>query len=305
MVYSNKFVLCLLVNGRVQKDRKNGTVELPFGTEYALRLRNKHNRRALAKIFIDGENVSGPGYIIGARDFVDIQRHHDKDRAFKFVDLDSEEAYDAGKNGPNEDKEKGLIEVRFHLEKERDWDYHQPVTPIPMPRPRPPYRDPYEPWIKPLWHGDITSTGSTEGDSYKHSMGAQNMSLGDQPASHMDCSLSASAGGVKRGKSPKKIRAARHNAPSKRDLAKQAARSMESLEDGCTVEGNQTGQSFREVYFEEERDYVTCTLYLQGYHSDDPVYVHEQKTDARYCDNCGAKKSKKKAKFCSNCGTKF
>lgn len=119
MVYSNNFVLCVLLNGKPQKELANGQVKLPFDTEYALRLRNRNNRRAVVMIYIDGENVSGGGYVVNANDYVDIKRHENVDRAFKFVSLDSEDAIDYGKNGPNDDKVKGTIEARFYLEKEK------------------------------------------------------------------------------------------------------------------------------------------------------------------------------------------
>ena len=117
MVYSNKFVMCLLIDGKIQKELENGMVFVPFGSEYSLRFRNKNNKRAVVKFTIDVENASGGGYIIGPNSFVDIHRFAHKDCSFKFVSLDSEEAFDYGKNGPNLDKTKGLIEARFYLEK--------------------------------------------------------------------------------------------------------------------------------------------------------------------------------------------
>jgi ribosomal protein L40E len=119
MAYSNKFVVCVLVNGQIQKEKSNNVVSINFGDEYSLRFRNKNSQRAVVKFYLDGENVSGNGYVVPANDFVDIERHHDKDRRFKFVELESEEAYDAGKNGPNVDGSKGLLEARFYLEKKR------------------------------------------------------------------------------------------------------------------------------------------------------------------------------------------
>lgn len=124
MVYSNKFVMCVLVNGTPQSELANGTVLLPFNTEYVLRFRNKNNRRAVVKIAIDGENVSENGFIVPANDFVDIKRPANKDAAFKFVSLDSADAIDHGKNGPNPEKIKGTIEARFYLEKERRVSLH-------------------------------------------------------------------------------------------------------------------------------------------------------------------------------------
>lgn len=110
--------MCVLHKEKPQQELANGVVKLPFGSEYALRFRNKNNRRAVVKFFIDGENVSGPGYIVNANSYVDIKRHFEVDRSFKFVSLESPEAIDFGKNGPNKDKTKGVIEARFYLEKE-------------------------------------------------------------------------------------------------------------------------------------------------------------------------------------------
>ena len=118
-MYSNKFVLSVICDGQIVKELDNGQVNIPFGSEYTLRLRNRNNRRALAKISIDGENVSGGGIIIAANSFVDIERSVDVARKFKFVALDSAEAQDYGKNGPNPNKTKGTITVDFALEYER------------------------------------------------------------------------------------------------------------------------------------------------------------------------------------------
>ena len=119
MVYSGGFVICILVNGQVQEERSDGIVIVPEGTEYAIRLRNKNTRRAVGRIFIDNENVSDGGYVINAHGYVDIYRFANKDEAFKVAGLNSPEAVDAGKNGPN-DGTKGVVEVRFQLEKERE-----------------------------------------------------------------------------------------------------------------------------------------------------------------------------------------
>jgi len=296
MVYSSKFVICLLINGKIQKDRKNGTVVIPFGSEYAIRLRNKHKRRAVAKIYIDGENVSGGGYVVPANDYVDIERHNNKDRAFKFVDLDSEEAYDAGKNGDNDDKEKGTIEVHFFLEEERQWDYVQPVIPvIPVTPVKPPYNP--SPWYKQQpWYTDgtwntcdhsVESPVNYGGGTMSSNMpSSSNMSLN---ADSMECSASTFKSATRRGMS--------HSVPPA---------PSENLEDGCTVEGNNTGQKFTSTWINTESHAVILKLFLQGYQTDDPVYVHEKKkTEIKYCENCGAKRKGKKAKFCSNCGHKF
>lgn len=108
MVYSSRFVVCVLVNGQPAKERADGVVPIPFGSEYVLRFRNKNNRRAVVKFTIDGENVSGNGYIVPAHSAIDIKRHSEVDRAFKFVDLESGEAIDYGKMDLIQREIKGL-----------------------------------------------------------------------------------------------------------------------------------------------------------------------------------------------------
>ncbi len=116
MMYQGKFVLTILVDNKVQKD-KDGKVQLPFGAQYGVRLRNKHDRRAVCKLSIDGENVSEGGFIIPANDFVDILTASQKDAAFLFTSIDSEAAYDHGKNELPTSL-RGEVRAEFALERE-------------------------------------------------------------------------------------------------------------------------------------------------------------------------------------------
>jgi len=230
-MYSNKFVACVLIDGRPAKEFANGTVNLPFGTEYSLRFRNKHNRRAVVKIFLDGANVSETGYVIPARGSVDIHRHALEDRAFKFVSLDSEEAIDHGKNGPNNDKKKGLVEARFYLEKkpskvvEKHHHHHYPPNP-------------WKPW-GPYW-GPIYGSGGTIGSSYT-------------------CNTSNTASTEPRKKSI--LRSCGFPGHTFTDMGDE----LLDLEDGCTVEGGSTGQMFATVYVDLETTFTSVKLFLQGF----------------------------------------
>lgn len=116
MMYSNKFVVSVLVNGQVIKEFENGEVQIPFNCEYSLRFRNKHDRRAVVKLFIDGEEQTKGGYIIPARSYRDIERNSYSPAKFKFVDLQSVEAQDHGKDQHNLENKMGVIEARFYLE---------------------------------------------------------------------------------------------------------------------------------------------------------------------------------------------
>lgn len=269
MVYSNRFVACVLVKGQPVKELSNGEVHIPFDSEYALRLRNKNDRRAVVKIYIDGENVSGGGYVIPANDFIDIKRHHDKDRAFKFVSLDSPDAVDHGKNGPNPDKQKGLIEARFYLEKERKYT-PPPVYPIYREEHHHHhhhhhhehirYRKPTPIWPQPLWT-DVTPTtyGSgvwCGGDSKGMTSNGMNAmrSCGDQPdMTSLEFACSAD---------------------QDKDMWPELSNPCQSkestpIQDGCTVEGYSTGQNFYTTHVELEDTYTTLKIFLRGFHGNE------------------------------------
>lgn len=238
MVYSNKFVMCVLVNGTPCEELANGTVKVPFNTEYVLRFRNKNNRRAVVKVSIDGENISETGFIIPANSHIDIKRPTDKDAAFKFVSLDSSDAIDHGKNGSNDDKVKGTIEAKFYLEKElsikdiyvakyptayRTMSFHKSndlssvfgtascLLPVPTGNK---YRE-------PLSHSSNTSV----------LRGISCQSASNQPESSIDSSLGNGS----------------------------------ILKDGCTVEGNTTGQNFRHSHIDCEDTFTTLKVFLQGF----------------------------------------
>lgn len=254
-MYSNKFVLCVLVNGHPAKELANGVVKIPFG-EYALRFRNKHDRRAVVKITIDGENVGGEGYIIPANSYVDIERWADKPVKFKFVALDSEEAIDFGKNGPNEDKVKGTIEARFYLEKEAPKVFYNP--PIEhhyhhhhYPKPNPPI------WYTTLGGSYGSSPTWTTNDNLK-SCSTSSVRKSSMARTHLSDAASH-------------VASCSDNTASLGFCGLSDAiptNSSTPVMDGCTVEGNYSSQSFRSVWFDAETDYVSLKVFLQGFDDD-------------------------------------
>lgn len=292
MVYSNKFVMCVLLDGVPQQELANGVVKLPFGAEYHLRFRNKNDRRAVVKIYVDGENVSGNGYIIPANDHIDIKRHHDKDRAFKFVELDSPEAVDAGKNGPNADKTKGVIEARFYLEKEQTYKpypmpykyeehhhhhHHYPPSPPPAPWPVRPY---------PIWCGASpqNTMGTAEYKGFESSLSDSGDTTTDFDPLERSVKLTASntksrgpsaglAGGMMYRRKITTQDATKTCAPAS-ESANYTCDSIPVLKDGCTVEGGSTGQRFSQQYINTEETYTTLKVFLQGY-EDEHVEVAE------------------------------
>ena len=271
--------MCLLLNNIPQPEKANGVIEIPFNSAYVLRFTNKHNRRAVVKIYIDGENVSGGGYIIDAHSSINIKRHSDVDKAFQFVNLDSKAAKRAGKNGPNTNKSKGVIEARFYLEQDQvqtpppvkkcipiiypDRQYHpykQPTHPWVDP-----YKTPYEPY-QPIWCRSIN----------------RNISSNSVNLSSTVCDFDDSSYSIQNKHTTK-------------------------LSDGCTVKGSSTGQSFISSNIDIKDTYTSIKLFLQGYESTEKTSVYTEKVNSKYkyCDNCGAKAKKNSSNFCSICGYKF
>lgn len=216
--------MCVLVNGTPQEELANGVVKLPFGTEYVLRFRNKNNRRAVVKISLDGENISENGFIVPPNDFIDIKRPANKDAAFKFVSLDSPDAIDHGKNGPNHEKIKGTIEAKFYLEKEQQVSL-QAI-----------YRNTYPTWTK-------------NNDVYKKHLYEQPHAYQPSVFGVARCIAGANA----------KYQAL--------NIDPQVSCPSESspLKDGCTVEGNMTGQYFSTSCIDCEETYTTLKIFLQGF----------------------------------------
>lgn len=259
-MYSNNFVICVTVNNKPQKELPNGVVELTYGSEYSLRFRNKNNKRALVQFFIDGENVSGNGYIIPANDVIEIERFANVSNKFKFVPLDSDESIDYGKNG-KQDGYKGLIEAKFFLEKEASIPYipvpyapyvpYEPYRPSPWRRPNPmfPYYGPYGPYGP-----DHRNTGSIYG-----APGNLNYPRGTS---------------AKVGATSKLNQHVDEDCLYTCDCA---------VNDGVTVEGSGSNQSFNPYYFDYDRSNPTILkIFLQGY--DNEKYLKKSQLESQIKD---------------------
>ena len=236
------------------KELANGSVPIPFG-EYTIRLRNKHNRRAVCKVSIDGENISGEGFIIGANSFIDIERPIDVDRKFKFVSLDSEDAYNHGKNGPNHDKIKGVISADFSLEREKQ--YLNISVPIVT---KTPYRP--DPYNYLYWYHRNQPIGcSLSGRGLK----SESLNLGEVDTygpMMTKCSFQSQVDGGELMSSGVNLAGSLNNMSATYDSC---AVNTPLLKDGATVEGSSSSQRFSSVYFDAENSVTTVKLFLKGF----------------------------------------
>lgn len=233
MAYSSKFVLCVLLDNVPQKEFDDGAVVLPANCEYALRFRNKNDRRAVVKFFIDGEEVSGPGYIIEANDHTDIKRHFHKAVNFRFVSNESGDAVEFGKNGPDPERKMGVVEARFFLEKEQPKVIEKHIHHHHDYRPRP--------WVNPYpYYGGLMRSRSSDGDKT------------------LTCGLAGAE-------------AIYSSADSAPNVANYSSGSIPVLSTGCTVEGSVSDQRFTTGYCETETTYTTLKVVLKVNNSVEPV----------------------------------
>lgn len=72
-MYGNKLAAAIKVNGKVLREFKD-TVHIPFGSEYAITIKNLHTTRAVVNVFIDGDNVVPGGLVLNAGQSVDLER---------------------------------------------------------------------------------------------------------------------------------------------------------------------------------------------------------------------------------------
>jgi hypothetical protein len=135
MAYDRQFILAIMNDGSPVREI-NGKVVLPFHSEYKVRLKNKNNIRAKARVWIDGRKVSGLGdFILNPGETLDLERFLDESlsegRCFKFVPLS-----DRRVNDPT-DHSNGVIKVEFYREQviKLDWNYMVPTVTIPNPGP--------------------------------------------------------------------------------------------------------------------------------------------------------------------------
>jgi len=263
MTYKQNFVVALKVDGKVLRE-SGGEVELPFGSEYSVLLKNLNSVRAQAQISIDGA-IAGPWYVLGANESVEIERfnttgNQERGNRFKFI-----ERTEAVENHRGVKAEDGLVRVEFKKEKvqpviEVHHQYHHHYHTDCWPRP---WR--YDP---PVWYN------------------------GQPLMKDASPTFTCSARGLQ-GSGHSQIMAM--NSVSVQNLTR-------SNDAGITVPGSESNQRFSTVSnFETEQSEV-LTLKLIGKVNERPVARPVTVDIHAVCQTCG-KRAKGNDKFCSGCGT--
>lgn len=117
MMYQDKFVVVLKNKGKILREQGD-IVRLPFGSEYTVLLKNLSTKRAVAKIEIDGREVTGGGLVVDANSTVELERFIDNDdlqKGYRFKFIQKTKDVQEFRGDKVDD---GFIRVEWQYEKE-------------------------------------------------------------------------------------------------------------------------------------------------------------------------------------------
>jgi hypothetical protein len=115
MMYGNKLAAAIKVNGKVLREFKD-TVYIPFGSEYAITLRNLHTTRCVVDVYIDGDNMVPGGLVLNPSQSIDLERsirnnNLTEGNRFKFI-----ERTEKIENHRGIGVEDGLVRIEYKFE---------------------------------------------------------------------------------------------------------------------------------------------------------------------------------------------
>ena len=263
MVYQNKFVVAIKVNGHILRE-SGDRVTLPFGSEYSVFIKNLNAVRAKFKLSIDGTDAtSGTWIVVGANSSVEMERFiHDHNWAsgnrFKFIERTAEIEQHRGVQVDD-----GLVRVEYQTEVVRQIVPVPEYVPYDVPVPYYPYPHPWYPprYPRPRFFGSLQATGrSLRPSGMTANYSAHVTNSADSPTLD-SCSVDV----------------------------------------GITVPGSISQQQFVAVSDFKTGASEVIVLHLRGQIAgasvSQPVTVQTRLT----CQTCG--RTSKTGQFCANCGT--
>jgi len=271
-MYQEKMVVCLKNNGKILRE-KEGIIQIPFGSEYSIYIKNMESRKAKVKISIDGVDVlNGQSLLVNPNDTTELEGFLNDCIAknkFKFIPKTKEISEYRG------DKiDDGLIRIEFVYEKAKPitQQINQVFSPL---KPWITYKQPIYDY-NPTW---ITTTSSITPKSVQMDClrsfdnNICTTSFSTQNLSVQNCSLNNSV-------------------------------SLKSFDEGITVKGEEILQEFKygNIGVLEENSNVII-LRLVGFNDiGDKVEKVVTVRDKLQCRICG-KVSGSSSKFCDRCGS--
>jgi len=264
-MYHNKLVATVKSNGKVLRE-DNGTVYLPFNSDYSILLKNLNSQRASVSITIDDEDIlNGSSLIVDANSDLELERWLTDDNncgpKLRFMEKTEEIREARGENNGMD----GIVRISFRYEKPFVLPSYDPKV----------YRvyDPYytDPWYKTTF-GDI-----------------QNINVGSNVTNCVDgatqVSYTSSSDQLYSG-----------------NIRGIAAPHETKNEDGMTVKGEDSDQKFSNTFLFglEDEEHVIC-LQLKGDVNQKKVKKAVTTKTPKVCSKCH-QKNDWNAKFCKRCG---
>jgi hypothetical protein len=284
-VYNNKFVACLVVNGKIVREFGE-TAYLPFGSEYAIRLKNLDTRRALVSVTVDGESATGgTQLVIGANQEADLEGFLDAAsnvarNRFRFIEKTDKISEHRGDRTDD-----GLVRIEFQFES-NDPPYQTPVIPPYPPRKRG-TPVPSRPWYENPWYGHEESV-------LRSSSMTKGFAGGSAPDVSCNVGPAAAAGSS--------FNDASEVGPQSLGFAEALS---EPLNDrGITVAGSVVNQKFGTTHVGRlDPGTFSIVFQLKGEKTDGVKVASPILTRAKIsCPTCGTKNSSGN-KFCPECST--
>lgn len=280
-MYKKNFVAAIKVGGKVLRE-SNERVELPFGSEYSILLKNLDSVRVRASIQIDGEDAVN-GVVIQPNSEIEIERFlrpgsgaMDQGNRFKFIERTGKIEAHRGIKADD-----GLVRISFEREK---------VYQAPQVVEHHTYHHHTYPWHLhypgPIW---INAVGGLQGQTTNSSSRGTRalMASSNSVSATMDWSGPISEPIV-----------ASNFSQSQQNMMKH----VQENEAGITVDGSLSNQRFVPVQgFDCEPEEV-LVLHLIGRSGGSPIQIAKTVRAKLSCETCGTK-NKSSSKFCKQCGT--
>ncbi len=288
MVYSDRVVAALKVNGRVLRE-DHGIVTLPFGSEYSIFLRNLNSVRVQVAVSVDGQAATGGmRLIIAPNSFLDLERFmvngnlHAGNR-FKFVERTKQVERHRGVGA-----EDGLIRVEA-------WTEEVPTFQG-LVQPQQFQHHHHHHYNRPFY-GGFYNTSNVQVKS-----GSRSLMRGETMARSLGNVGSASAsGGVTHDWNETSAHVNAQNTMGNVQSSNYVSQNMG--ETGITVPGSESHQQFHLMPdFPLKAQSLVLVLQLRGELAGKRVGKAVTVKTKTTCPTCG-KKNKPGVKFCADCGT--
>ncbi len=279
MMYQNKFVAAIKVNGQVLRETQNGSVAIPFGAEYSLFLKNLNSVRVKVRVSLDGTDATdGTWLVLAPNTSMDLERfikagNFASGNRFKFIERTAEVEAHRGAKGDD-----GIVRVEYLTERIRpvvnvpDYHYYPVPTPYPVPS-----------WPRPRRWNDY----------------------GPRFSSAQRCSLGPSGSRMRAGASVNvnSASASYYSASDFGEATMDSAVVPCSADIGITVAGSISSQQFHVAQdFETTGQSDVIVLHLRGKVGASVVTAPVTVKTKLVCETCG-RSSKSDTSFCPGCGT--